>query len=291
VRGVVRIGFASAVAALAVGAGSCASDSGKDAPPIALPDRDARADTGNGNGSDGSTSGGDGASIDVQSCTNGVKDGEETDVDCGGIACPACANGKACSLRRDCASLVCLSQTCTGDIGCADGTREGYVGVDFKNIAACSGAWSIAGLIADATKSPACGRAAGNDGPNTSGNGCNVSDLCQVGWHVCATASEVATKSNASGCAPVANVPAFFVTRQSGPGDAKCGAGANDLFGCGGLGATPNIDGSCNPFDRFSNNLCQSLPATFACGADDVNEANNVTKTSSDNGGVLCCRD
>ena len=40
------------------------------------------------------------------SCSNGVRDGDETDIDCGGGACPACANGRACVAARDCASLV-----------------------------------------------------------------------------------------------------------------------------------------------------------------------------------------
>ena len=33
------------------------------------------------------------------SCTDGEQDGTETDVDCGGGACPACDNGKVCSGR------------------------------------------------------------------------------------------------------------------------------------------------------------------------------------------------
>src|SRR5690606_23712945 len=40
------------------------------------------------------------------SCGDGVKNGDETDVDCGGI-CPGCANGMSCALAADCASLFC----------------------------------------------------------------------------------------------------------------------------------------------------------------------------------------
>ena len=36
------------------------------------------------------------------SCSNGVKDGDETDVDCGGATCPVCANGDACATGNDC---------------------------------------------------------------------------------------------------------------------------------------------------------------------------------------------
>lgn len=39
---------------------------------------------------------------------NGVKDGAETDVDCGGTAgAPACAAGKACKVHDDCAAATC----------------------------------------------------------------------------------------------------------------------------------------------------------------------------------------
>lgn len=39
-------------------------------------------------------------------CANGVKDGAESDVDCGGT-CPRCANGKTCVNRDDCAGASC----------------------------------------------------------------------------------------------------------------------------------------------------------------------------------------
>jgi hypothetical protein len=118
-----------------------------------------------------------------------------------------------------------------------------------------------------------------------------VADLCQAGWHVCATPAEVAAKAGAGGCTGAAPAGTFFVTRQSGNGLAQCAAtGANDLFGCGGTGAAPDAP-TCAPLDRFSNDLCAALPAGWACGADGLNEANNVTKPTSDGGGVLCCRD
>ncbi len=40
------------------------------------------------------------------SCTDGVKNGTESDVDCGG-SCPACVAGKACTTGTDCASRGC----------------------------------------------------------------------------------------------------------------------------------------------------------------------------------------
>jgi hypothetical protein len=45
-------------------------------------------------------------------CGDCVKDGMETDVDCGGDACPPCAADKACATSGDCMSGVCEAGTC-----------------------------------------------------------------------------------------------------------------------------------------------------------------------------------
>jgi hypothetical protein len=46
------------------------------------------------------------------SCADGVKDESETDVDCGGPVCPACALGKECVSNTDCISSACMAGTC-----------------------------------------------------------------------------------------------------------------------------------------------------------------------------------
>jgi hypothetical protein len=62
------------------------------------------------------------------SCHDGVKDGDETGVDCGG-SCPPCANGNGCLVGADCTSLVCFDAVITAatasttgaPIACPDG--------------------------------------------------------------------------------------------------------------------------------------------------------------------------
>jgi hypothetical protein len=44
-------------------------------------------------------------------CTDGIQNGDETGVDCGG-SCPRCANGTGCANRNDCLSGVCLDGMC-----------------------------------------------------------------------------------------------------------------------------------------------------------------------------------
>src|SRR5258708_2997816 len=40
-------------------------------------------------------------------CGNGVKDTDETDVDCGGPLCQRCGDGKSCLQPGDCANGIC----------------------------------------------------------------------------------------------------------------------------------------------------------------------------------------
>ena len=175
--------------------------------------------------------------------------------------------------------------------GCADGEREGFLDqAAHPDIAACAGGFAEPGLFDSVT--PACARAAGDDGGVPDGAGCNVADLCVVGWHVCVGAAEVGARAP-GGCGPATATPeaqVFFVTRQSGPGGATCGTGANDLFGCGSLGVAA-ADASCAPLDRFSNNLCAALPEPWSCGTDGAAEADLVSKPGAAAGGVLCCKD
>ena len=48
----------------------------------------------------------------ASSCSDGLIDGDETDVDCGGPVCPACQLGMTCVLPRDCASRDCVENSC-----------------------------------------------------------------------------------------------------------------------------------------------------------------------------------
>ncbi len=198
-------------------------------------------------------------------------------------------------------------------LGCADGEREGFLDrVRHAAIAGCGGGFSVPGLLVETP--PRCGRAAGDDGDNPTGVGCAAADLCAEGWHVCRSADEVMAVS-VRGCDGVAGgEPAFFATRQSGPGCGICTRSgtrlcargecsmdcrpdptpssfmANDLFGCGTLGDAPSSN--CAPLDRFSNDLCGATTAPWSCpGSTGFDEALVVQKNGPERGGVLCCRD
>jgi hypothetical protein len=48
----------------------------------------------------------------LPTCSDGIKNGSETGVDCGGPDCPRCPTGQGCASRSDCASAVCTAGTC-----------------------------------------------------------------------------------------------------------------------------------------------------------------------------------
>ena len=62
-------------------------------------------------GTPGGGTGPGGGTSPGQTCSDGVKNGSETDVDCGG-SCPRCADGKACLVANDCLSGTCSGAQC-----------------------------------------------------------------------------------------------------------------------------------------------------------------------------------
>jgi hypothetical protein len=65
------------------------------------------------------------------SCSDGVVNQGETDIDCGG-SCPACPTGNACNTATDCQSGVCRAGGCAGGVArccrapsCTDGVANG----------------------------------------------------------------------------------------------------------------------------------------------------------------------
>jgi hypothetical protein len=177
-------------------------------------------------------------------------------------------------------------------VGCSDGSREYFTSLlVYPAIAGCSGAWSVKGLVSNAAMQPQCNREGGNDGAQPNGNGCSVTDLCAAGWHVCDDKLEVAMLA-LGGC-PGATAPGLWIVRAGGPTQTTdcSGPGLNNLFGCGmGVGAVANAN--CTPLSRvLTHNPCNSTPPWDCGGFIATLETEEVTKSSSDGGGVMCCAD
>ena len=57
-------------------------------------------------------------------CTDHIKNGTETDVDCGGDKCSPCADTKSCLAGPDCMNGICTGGTCVAP-SCTDGIKNG----------------------------------------------------------------------------------------------------------------------------------------------------------------------
>ncbi|MBI5510802.1 MAG: hypothetical protein HY903_18740 [Deltaproteobacteria bacterium] len=245
-----------------------------------------------------------------------------TGCEVGSPALTNAADGTPCATESVCRAGDCVSNR--PDVGCADGTREGFKDLGtYPNIAACSGAWSEGGLT-DLTLVPKCDRGGGNDSAHADGGGCGAADLCASGWHVCRGKAEIATLS-VTGCdgAVPAGAPdksLFFAVSQHSVNNSVCddAAGDNDVFGCGNLGHTLAADKNCAPLNRAlastQANSCGYNEAEPHLGpwvcvgdaASHLHEGALVKKDgcpnrscsydgnpigSADKGGVVCCKD
>lgn len=81
-------------------------------------------------GSDCASSSCVGDACAAPTCADGVANGDESDVDCGG-ACPACGDGATCGSGADCLSSDCAAGVCESTPSCDDGVLNGgELGVD-----------------------------------------------------------------------------------------------------------------------------------------------------------------
>jgi hypothetical protein len=128
------------------------------------------------------------ASIPAPTCSDGIKNGNETDVDCGGGTCTACVNGKQCLTGTDCVSgscsggvcvtLLANGATCSSGSQCISGNCADGVCCNTPCVGTCQA------CIVSLTGSPngICANVhAGMNDPNhpCSSSVCNGSGACQ----------------------------------------------------------------------------------------------------------------
>ncbi len=180
------------------------------------------------------------------SCSDGMKDGTETGVDCGGGVCPACGLGQGCLIGSDCQSLLCSGGTCvsacpTGDVSCGGVCTN--PASDPGNCGACghacpTGAACISGACACPTGTVSCGTTC-TDPATDPGN-------CGGCGHVCA-----------AGSACVGGVCACPA------GDVVCGSSCTSLTSdpanCGLCGNVCTAGSSC------VSGVCQSSVGASVC--------------------------
>jgi hypothetical protein len=192
------------------------------------------------------------------SCTNGKKDGEETDVDCGGNTCNDCAINKTCKLSTDCNTNFCTKDFICGLAGCSDTEMNGdETDVD------CGG-----------TCDDKCGldKKCINDGDCESDNcksgRCQSKSLCGNGKM---DADETDVDCGGQGCNPCANGLNCIVNDDcqskncnKGEANSKCFEGDSDSDGDGIKDVLDNCPTVSNPNQEDMNTNSQG----DACDSD-----------------------
>eukprot|EP01043_Picozoa_sp_COSAG02_P003812 COSAG02_NODE_96_length_37408_cov_9.762604_8_plen_3626_part_00 len=237
------------------------------------------------------------------SCTNGVRDGDESDVDCGG-PCNRCDVGSTCSSEDDCSSGACNDLDPTGTApdlrctSCTNGETDGLETDTDCGFLACPG--SLCGLNKQCSSNEDCASS------NCSGNTCQAptpdqtcndealgqQETCVDGGgaqcrslgNLCPTCAEVAGAANC-GC----------VEDSDCRGDAYCDtAGTGGEVGCYTCsnsqqdGPETDVDcggGRCNACEVDQSCLVNSDCRSSQCtDLDTTGNAPNLRCTSCSNG-------
>lgn len=214
----------------------------------------------------------------------------------GGVLCCRNVSCSSCALQNN--------QVCRPKIsGCSDGSREWFKDPStYPNIAGCAGAFSVPGLIQhDGTPiEPMCDRQAGNSAMSKDGLGCSAVDLCEPGWKICDSTSEILSSSSGRFCDTSRHLQlpsgSFFASAASFSVLTKhCLTNLpteNSIPGCGNL----NNGNLCGLFQHFAFNShisCDNLPLGWNCSlvGSFSSPLFNISKSFTDTGGVLCCRE
>jgi len=216
----------------------------------------------------------DGPRCAEPTCSDGVRNGDETDIDCGGPDCATCANGKTCVDDEDCASETCIDDFCRLP-SCSDGVRNGdETDVD-------------------------CG---GSCAPCEVGERCEVADDCEPprydAWSTCGGFADVCANNGiesrdvwrttcASGvCSASTTVETRTCSRNSN--GTVCGEPSTGPWSaCGGFTDTCDNTGTRSATTtsyRCAAGTCQSLEAveTQACSRDTTGVSCGETTTTTD---------
>lgn len=176
-------------------------------------------------------------------CSDGVKNGTETDIDCGGN-CPPCANSRTCVTHTDCQSGLCSAGVCstcpTGQTVCNGTCRT--LSRDVNNCGACG---TVCPSFANGTSACVNGVCTGTCNTGFANCNGNAGDGCETN-----IASSISNCGACGNVCSVANGSAVCVNGQCQVG--TCNAG---FANCNGSAA-----------DGCETNLATSSTNCGACG-------------------------
>jgi hypothetical protein len=199
----------------------------------------------------------------VASCNDGLKNGKESDTDCGGGTCPKCQDFRGCLFASDCLSGMCNNNVCQPAVSCNDNIRNGNetdVDCGGGTCPKCiDGKFCVGGndcANANCSKGICCGAARANcDG--LSGNGCEADLLSDA--------------RNCSSCGVVCGINTPMCVAG------QCKAAAMVLVGSYTLGQGPAWGN--NPPTYTCQEACAKVfgAGTYYCSTSNL----NVTRTAN----------
>ncbi|MBK6513889.1 MAG: DUF4215 domain-containing protein [Polyangiaceae bacterium] len=226
-------------------------------------------------------------------CSNGVDDGLETDIDCGGGVCGTCAVGDSCGGPSDCTSDTCVNNVCVAP-GCGDGFVSGTDQCDGNG----TGTPGETSTCDDDCTFRVCGDSnvnttgleACDDGDATGGDGCGATCLVEAGYSctgepsvctpICGDGVVTGSEQCDQGGGNVANGDGCSSTCQTETGFACSGTPSVCAPVCGnglingseqcdqGGGNVTNGDGCSSTCQTEGGFTCSGLPSscTTTCG-------------------------
>ncbi len=212
------------------------------------------------------------------SCTDGQRNGNETGIDCGRMACGnACANGQGCSDGDDCESTSCDAGKCRA-ASCSDDALNGAeTDVDCGGDTSC--ARCSVGKVCDALSDCDGGaclqrRCQASSCGDDLRNGIETDVDCGGGCSPCAIGQACSSNADCDGVACRNNV-----CQPASCGDGLRNSDETDVDCGGGCDATCANDARCKEADDCDSGVCskQTLRCAVPTCDDDVQNGSEPT--------------
>jgi len=218
-------------------------------------------------------------------CTDGVHNGLETAIDCGGPFCADCPNGDGCLVPTDCQSGVCAGNVCQAP-SCIDGVKNGTETDldcggpscgDCGTGAECdAGSDCVSGVCIELCQAPTCADGVKNGTETDVDCGGASCPDCAI-TQTCLIASDCASNFCTSGQCKCPGQTFTFTMNSNGGGvfdSAEWPGGTASLNGAPGCSATinrpaGNIDLVCSLSNRFSVNSFVGFSSCAGTGGED----------------------
>ena len=182
----------------------------------------------------------------VPTSSDGVRNGQETGLDCGGPDAPTCAGGQPCKVDSDCTSNECTGGKCAGSPTAPPATSTDGIKNGDETDVDCGGT---------KTNAPRCG----------TDKGCNVADDCES--KVCSASKKCAAPSATDGI------------KNGDETDVDCGGASTGAPRCAaGKGCVAHSDCASDGCDVQKkcavSRSCTQTNGGLTCGSGEVGAAN-----------------